>query len=153
MINSWLMIWIILEINTFSFCFLVKTERKQKERNTEIRIKYFIIQSLSSALLLGRAVLTKTSLSFIRRNLIRISLMIKMAAAPFHNWFVLIIKKIGWKIGRLLMTWQKLAPVYLIIFQKKTLIFLIIILTAWIGSIIQINKKKHRRNYSIFINF
>jgi NADH:ubiquinone oxidoreductase subunit 2 (subunit N) len=79
------MLWIMLEMNTFSFCFLVKTERKQKERTTEIRIKYFIIQSLSSALLLRRAVITKTTFFFLRRNLITISLIIKIAAAPFHK--------------------------------------------------------------------
>jgi NADH:ubiquinone oxidoreductase subunit 2 (subunit N) len=74
-------------MNTLSFCFLVKTERKQKERITEIRIKYFIIQSLSSALLIRRGIIRKiwSNRELNLANLIVVALIIKVASSPFHK--------------------------------------------------------------------
>ena len=143
-INSWVIIWIMLEINTLSFCFLVKTERKQKETITEIRIKYFIIQSLSSALLISGGICRKiwSNRELNLRSLIVIALIIKIAAPPFHKWFVNIVQKIRLKTNSILMTWQKLAPVYLIIFQIKLVVIPFVFISALIGRIIQINKKK-----------
>lgn len=141
-INSWIIIWIMLEMNTLSFCFLVKTERKQKEIITEIRIKYFIIQSLSSALLIRRGIIRKIWSNRRLTSLIVVALIIKIAASPFHKWFVNMVKKIRLKNNTLLITWQKLAPVYLTIFQIKMVVLPFVIISALIGRTIQINKNK-----------
>jgi len=63
-----------------------------------------------------------------------------MAASPFQEWFVNIRKYIKKYQLTLLITWQKLAPIFLILFQVKNMILLFIILSILIGRLLQLNK-------------
>jgi len=140
--NSWIVIWILLEINTLSFCSIIKTLSKQKKSLTEMRIKYFIIQSVSSSLLLFSALIIKEKENLLIPilTLIVISLIVKIASAPFQQWFVEIVKFSKWKNRTILITWQKLAPCYLVIYQIKAIVLPFIIFSAWVGRILQLNK-------------
>lgn len=144
--NSWVIIWVLLEINTLAFCTLIKTFSKEKKRISEIRIKYFIIQSVSSGLLLFSSISIKTQHKTFKLCSIfaLIALLIKIASSPFQQWFVNIVKKSKRKNGAILITWQKLAPVYLVIYQTKAFVWPFLILSRLVGAISQINKKEFK---------
>ena len=134
--RRWVVLWILLEINTLSFCYLIKT--KEKTKINDLRAKYFIIQSISSGILvLSSCLFTKG----IWGILPTIALAIKMASAPLQEWFLKILKNSRNFINTILITWQKLAPVFLLIFQKKVGILLLVIICSTLGSISQIDKK------------
>jgi len=63
-----------------------------------------------------------------------------MASAPFYQWLIKITKDISWSQNIILLTWQKLAPVYLLIFQNSYLYVMAIPLSAILGTILIINK-------------
>ena len=142
-LNSWIRIWVILEINTLCFCAILKTHERSIKSIIEARIKYFVIQSVSSALLIIFVItrkIPKRYLAFFSRARL-LTLMLKIAASPFHIWFVSITKHMKWKNATILMTWQKLAPVLLLIHQAKLILFIYVILSALVGAISQIRKK------------
>lgn len=144
-LNSWLIVWLLLEVNTLSFCVIIKTiQTKEVKQQAEIRLKYFVIQSVASALLIFSCISwsADTIANKIFVPLIILALIIKIAATPFHAWFISVIKKTNWKNNTILMTWQKLAPVYLIIFQPKLLIFPFLLFSALLGRLGQLNKIK-----------
>lgn len=141
--NSWVTIWVMLELNTLAYCCIIKSFSIEKKFTTEIRIKYFIIQSVSSSMLVFSRMCYNISywifapLAFIRI----ISLTIKIASSPFHQWFVSMVKKTIWKNRTLLITWQKLAPLFLVIYQIKRMLYPFIIMSVVVGRVSQINKR------------
>jgi NADH-ubiquinone oxidoreductase chain 2 len=70
------------------------------------------------------------------------AILIKLASAPFHRWFVEIVPKVRIKTRILLITWQKLAPVYILIFMIKPVVLARILIRGFLGRIIQIIKSK-----------
>jgi len=74
--------------------------------------------------------------------LVVLSIIIKVAAAPIHQWFLNILLKLNWINRYLLITWQKLAPLYLTLYQIKKLVFWFVVTSSIIGRFLQMNKKK-----------
>ena len=133
----------MLEINTLAFCCLIKTFSLEKKFNTEIGIKYFIIQSISSSILVFSCILLNLNITFITFIIYLrvIALRIKIGCSPFHQWFINIVKTTKWKNRTILITWQKIAPVFLILYQAKFLFYIFMILSVFIGRLSQINKR------------
>lgn len=52
----------------------------------------------------------------------------KIGAAPFHFWFPEVIEGLNWFNSLILLTWQKIAPIILIIYNSKLNIFFFIII-------------------------
>jgi len=141
-INSWLFVWIFLELNTICLCSLIRLKDKQKTfSRSEIAIKYFIIQSVSSSILVLGLLVRKENNNTIFLILRIIAIMIKLAASPFHQWFISVTKNSKLTNNITLITWQKLAPTYFLIFLLKNIIMIFLVLSAFVGSISQINKK------------
>jgi len=134
---------VALEINTLSFCSII-TENREKfsSGEKESSIKYFVIQSVASAILIIYISFQKESpiieIFFLAGTS---AVLIKLAATPFHGWFVEIIKIMKWKKRVILITWQKLAPIYLLTFIIKPAVLAIAILRAIVGRASQINAK------------
>ena len=139
--NNWILIWVFLEINTLSFCSVIKRNTKTSKKENDSSIKYFIIQSIASGILLFFVVTKERYILHFLSMFATTALIVKLAAAPFHEWFIKITKRMTWKNATILITWQKLAPTYLITFQEKTISFIFILLSSLIGAIFQINKK------------
>jgi len=141
--NSWMLVWIALELNTLSFCRLLITKVPQQKKIAEASIKYFIIQSTASAIIIiylsVPGTIKRTDLLFIAGTA---AILIKLASAPFHRWFLEIVPKVRLKTRTLLITWQKLAPIYLLIFIIKTVVLVRILARGILGSIRQITKNK-----------
>uniref|UniRef100_UPI00315D68F9 NADH dehydrogenase subunit 2 n=1 Tax=Allonothrus sinicus TaxID=3138099 RepID=UPI00315D68F9 len=141
--NSWMILWVALEINTLSFCTVMMNQTTETSKtNKEPAMKYFIVQSVASAILV--MYLSVQKYSVITNVLFMagvVALLIKMAASPFHSWFTEVLKKMTWLDSTVLMTWQKLAPLYLLTFIIKPLVTFFIILTTLVGSTTQLLSK------------
>lgn len=101
------MIWIALELNIISFIPLLTHSSWLQE--TEAGIKYLLFQAMGSAFILLSAVNPALSI------LTTLGLLVKLGAAPFHFWFPSVISRISWTAAILLLTWQKIAPIRILI--------------------------------------
>nr|YP_010449513.1 NADH dehydrogenase subunit 2 [Anelytra obtusa]UTU96074.1 NADH dehydrogenase subunit 2 [Anelytra obtusa] len=151
--NSWLGVWMGLEINLLSFIPLMTNHNNIL--TTEASLKYFLIQTFASAILLF-AIITSYVMShttfqfnieFPYSILIISALLLKMGAAPFHFWFPGTMEGLNWWNCFILMTWQKIAPLILLSYTASFNIFLLcIIMTCTIiGSIGGLNQTSLRK--------
>jgi len=135
--SSWVLIWIWIEINAISFIIIIK--------NTENKIKYFLIQSLASTILLSIFVIyrikeIKISNIFLVYSIIILSLVaiIKIGIAPFHSWLIKICSLINWNNILIILTWQKIIPLFIFLITINNYWLIPIILTSFfIGTISQ----------------
>lgn len=142
--SSWFIAWIGLEINILALLALFLSN--PSSRNSEATLKYFLVQALASAILISRALTTRNLFSFLSSlNLfsifIIISLLIKIGAAPFHLWVPQIIEGLSWINNSILITWQKIAPFFLLsaCIERKyniSIIIISIILSSVLGAMI-----------------
>lgn len=101
-------VWISFELNILSFIPIISFSSWFQE--TESCIKYFIFQAFgSSILLLG-------SLNRIVCYRVIFGLLVKLGVAPFHFWFPSVISGCSWFVCGLLITWQKVLPLFLIVY-------------------------------------
>nr|AXI98714.1 NADH dehydrogenase subunit 2 [Pseudoniphargus sp. 1-Balearics] len=132
--NSWLFAWIGLEMNLLSFIPLML--KKLNNYSTEVVIKYFLIQAVSSVYLLFFFLFMKYYLTI----MLMLILMLKMGAAPFHQWLPAVVDGLSWPAFFILLTVQKINPLILASFLAKPQEFayflqMFIISSAVIGSI------------------
>nr|YP_010547118.1 NADH dehydrogenase subunit 2 [Nycteribia parvula]UYK51611.1 NADH dehydrogenase subunit 2 [Nycteribia parvula] len=141
--NSWFSMWIGLEINLMSFIPLMMDN---KLMSSESSIKYFLIQTMSSMILLFSFSLMLFHFNEMYKIMMMISLLLKMGAAPFHFWFPSVMEGLSWMNVFILMTWQKLTPMILIsyIFNYKLMIYIIVI-SSIISSLMGINQNSLRK--------
>ena len=90
---------------------------------SEAALKYFLIQALASTVIIISSCLIFFSLK-IPSFLLLISLFTKLGAAPFHFWFPQVIEGLSWLQAIILITIQKLAPIYLISYLIDKTLFL-----------------------------
>lgn len=133
---SWLNIWIWLEINLISFIiFIINNKNKI---SIESSLIYFLIQTISSIILLFSILIILFKNNII--ILIIISIIIKLGSSPFHYWIPLIIERLNWIKIFILLTWQKINPLFILIINNYYLYLkLFIILSLLIGSIAGLN--------------
>jgi len=116
---------------------------------TESLIKYFIVQSIASSFLYIIFVIREGTSSFMENYFsffLVIGLLLKSGVAPLHFWLPLVTNSIPWLSLLVVLSWQKLSPIFVIriIEIKIFLVKLIIVLGGLWGSIlgfIQINMK------------
>nr|AAY99311.1 NADH dehydrogenase subunit 2 [Austrofundulus guajira] len=118
--SHWLIAWMGLEINTFAIIPLMA--QKHTPRAMEATIKYFIIQTTATAVLLFASIsnawiLGQWEIQQINHPLtitmIYVALALKLGLAPLHAWFPEVIQGLNLMTGFILATWQKLAPISL----------------------------------------
>jgi len=145
--NSWLLIWVGLELNLLSFIPIISSSNNIE---TEAIVKYFIIQAVASGIFFIRIISCFVSQEFYYYIIIIIiiSLLMKLGAAPCHFWFPIIINSINWINCFILSTIQKLRPLILIsiILSRFNIynIFSLIILNSIVGSLGGINQTQVR---------
>nr|YP_004021838.1 NADH dehydrogenase subunit 2 [Opilio parietinus]ADI92917.1 NADH dehydrogenase subunit 2 [Opilio parietinus] len=131
--NSWFPIWLGMEMNIIGFIPLMID--KKNIFSTEAALKYFIIQSISSSLLLLMSI--QNNFYMLSSQFINLALITKLGAAPFHFWVPSVAKNLSWLNMGVLLTWQKLAP--LVIINMNTTIsldmLLVILLSLMMGSL------------------
>nr|YP_009179474.1 NADH dehydrogenase subunit 2 [Cypridopsis vidua]AJY78613.1 NADH dehydrogenase subunit 2 [Cypridopsis vidua] len=143
--SSWFMAWISLEINMVSLLALFL--HSKSPRVAESTLKYFLIQTLASAVLVSSAIfamMADSSFSLISSQInliLSISLLIKLGAAPFHLWVPQVLEGLSWKYIFIVLTWQKFAPFLLLLSCLQTnltkgLMKFSLILSLILGSIL-----------------
>lgn len=126
--SSWFGAWIGLELNLISFIPLITI--KINPYFSEAALKYFLIQALGSTIIIISRCLIVYSSHF-TLILLLIALLLKLGAAPFHLWFPQVIEGLSWLQTIILITIQKLAPIFLISYLiNLSIIVQIVILSA-----------------------
>nr|AAZ16155.1 NADH dehydrogenase subunit 2 [Eurycea junaluska]AAZ16156.1 NADH dehydrogenase subunit 2 [Eurycea junaluska] len=118
----WFLAWVGLELNTLAIIPLMS--KTHHPRATEAATKYFLMQAAASALLLFATTLNawntgEWTISYMQNTaptlMLMVALMIKLAIAPFHMWLPDVIQGLDLMTCLILLTWQKLAPMTLLI--------------------------------------
>jgi len=135
----WLYIWIGLEINLLSFIPLIICGSNDIE--SEGAIKYFLVQSLGSSLILVSyfsfmIFLVGFTYGFKLYSWILIcSLIVKIGMFPFHYWLPQVINRASWFNCFLVSVVQKIAPSFVMCFILQGEGFILIIVLGSLGSL------------------
>nr|AFP16894.1 NADH dehydrogenase subunit 2 [Anthrenus sp. BMNH 840208] len=151
--NNWLGMWMGLEINLLSIIPLLSSQKNAWE--SEAALKYFISQALASTVFLLSIMITLSEpVTTQSMNIISAQMMImnsailtKMGAAPFHFWFPEVMQGIAWTNSLILLTWQKIAPMIILMNSNKPMNFIAvaIISSMLISGIMGINQTSLRK--------
>nr|AML25587.1 NADH dehydrogenase subunit 2 [Erotylidae sp. BMNH 1274392] len=148
---SWFSMWLGLEINLLSIIPLFKNHKNMYP--AESALKYFITQAMASTIILFSIIMSVNMNELIPQSLFMFKIMmnsgflIKMGAAPFHFWFPEIIEGLNWTNCLLLLTWQKIAPMTVFMYNLKMSFFItcIIILSSVISGLMGLNQISLRK--------
>nr|YP_008144576.1 NADH dehydrogenase subunit 2 [Xenocatantops brachycerus]AGI51631.1 NADH dehydrogenase subunit 2 [Xenocatantops brachycerus] len=149
--NSWLGVWMGLEINLLSFIPMLANNKNMMMN--ESSIKYFIVQAMASTMLLFSILMIQMKYPMMWEKeivpsiMVSSSLLLKIGAAPFHFWFPEVMGASNWINCLTLMTWQKIAPMLTLSYciQLSTCIFSITILSIIIGALGGLNQTSLRQ--------
>nr|AGN71013.1 NADH dehydrogenase subunit 2 [Alsodes gargola] len=152
----WILAWIGLEINTLAVIPLMT--KTPHPRAIEAATKYFLTQAAASALILFSSTLNawisgewaiNTPMNDASAILLSIAIAMKLGIAPFHFWLPEVLQGVTLQTGLILSTWQKLAPMALMIqFSQSinlTLMLSLGLLSTMIGGWGGINQTQIRK--------
>nr|YP_010133472.1 NADH dehydrogenase subunit 2 [Chiropterargas boueti]AMX74066.1 NADH dehydrogenase subunit 2 [Chiropterargas boueti]AMX74079.1 NADH dehydrogenase subunit 2 [Chiropterargas boueti] len=126
-------LWISMEINTMSF---IPIMYKKNKYSSNSMMMYFIIQSLTSSIFLLVVLFYNMNMEMLYMNFIVTSVMcMKIAAAPFHMWLPEISEGLTLYTLGILLTLQKIIPLYVISKFLSNVLMLFIIMSAMMGSL------------------
>lgn len=101
--------WVFIEVNLISFV-LILALSSNKEFWTAL--KYFIIQRFGSIILIFRSLRALISLSLLFSAINVLAIRWKLGIAPFQFWLIEVTKEIPWNLFFVLITLQKILPLY-----------------------------------------
>nr|YP_009228218.1 NADH dehydrogenase subunit 2 [Gobiobotia filifer]AKG64583.1 NADH dehydrogenase subunit 2 [Gobiobotia filifer] len=120
--SHWLLAWMGLEVNTLAIVPLMA--QHHHPRAVEATTKYFLTQATAAAMILfasttnawisGEWDMSNMS-NPLASTMIIIALALKIGLAPMHFWLPEVLQGLDLFTGLVLSTWQKLAPLALII--------------------------------------
>ena len=141
--ETWPTIWLILEVNLISFLPIISIKIQRKK----ISMIYFVVQRVGSLALLASIVSDLRTLTI---KWIGIGLILKACLAPLHFWGPSLVTTMTQTNLFFFLTWQKIAPLFLIFkcLSKSWLLF-IVILNSILSAFCRIGSK----NLSILIFF
>nr|QIV24575.1 NADH dehydrogenase subunit 2 [Cnemoplites australis] len=149
---SWLSMWVGLEINLISIIPLLSDSNNLYP--SESALKYFITQAMASTILLF-SIVTSINLSdfiFYEPNIymsmiLNSAILTKMGAAPFHAWFPEVMEGLDWMNGLIMLTWQKLAPMVILMYSMHMTMFLsaVIVFSTIISGVLGLNQISLRK--------
>nr|YP_010531164.1 NADH dehydrogenase subunit 2 [Athalia sikkimensis]UXW93386.1 NADH dehydrogenase subunit 2 [Athalia sikkimensis] len=151
--SSWFSAWMGLEINMMSFIPLMMNNKNYLKSSNSMMM-YFIVQVISSSILimmmLNLKIIKMSFNSNLTMSIMLMSLIMKMGAAPFHWWIPKIMNNLNWLNCLILMTWQKIAPMILMIqLPNKSMIYMSAILSSFSGSMMAMNQT----SFKIMLSF
>nr|QKJ82417.1 NADH dehydrogenase subunit 2 [Sundamys muelleri] len=154
--SNLLLMWVGLEMSLLAIIPLLTN--KKNPRSTEAATKYFLTQATASMILLLAIVLNykqlgmwalqqQTNTLFLCMMLISLSM--KLGLAPFHYWLPEVTQGIPMHIGLILLTWQKIAPLSILlqIYQltSPTITTILAISSVFIGAWGGLNQTQTRK--------
>lgn len=130
--NSWLICWIALEFNLLFFIPLLLLKKNNKYQ-AETAFKYFITQALASLVILLRVyIIKRLSTNLATMSIIR-AIILKIAAAPFHQWLPALRLGLEWDNLFVILIPQKINPFLLLAqinLDKLVISLIILFITA-----------------------
>nr|YP_009485643.1 NADH dehydrogenase subunit 2 [Velinus nodipes]AVZ00779.1 NADH dehydrogenase subunit 2 [Velinus nodipes] len=150
--NSWLGMWMGLELNMISFIPLIYKEKMNTTH--ESCMIYFLIQSMGSIIMLISVLINSFSFNSpymseeLFSSMLALSMLMKSGSPPFHFWFPEIMEKMSWPSCFILMTWQKIAPLYIlshVININESIIYIMIPIMVVTGSLGGLNQTSIRK--------
>nr|ACD42837.1 NADH dehydrogenase subunit 2 [Cophosaurus texanus scitulus] len=152
----WLMAWVGLEMNTLAIIPMIS--KKHHPRATEAAAKYFLTQAAASATLLFASTINAwqtgtwdiTNMTNPTASMLfTMAIAMKLGLAPMHFWLPEVLQGSTTKTALIITTWQKLAPMALILSSSNnmstaTLLTMGIISTA-IGGWAGLNQTQTRK--------
>nr|WIF29603.1 NADH dehydrogenase subunit 2 [Hylomys suillus] len=119
--SHWFLSWVGFEMNLFAMIPLITI--KKTPRSTEAAVKYFMTQASASMIFMfaistnyassGQwTIINMTNLTSL--TLLIISMLMKLGTAPFHFWVPEVTQGVPLKTGMILLTWQKIAPLFIL---------------------------------------
>nr|YP_003331341.1 NADH dehydrogenase subunit 2 [Acmaeodera sp. NCS-2009]ACM45037.1 NADH dehydrogenase subunit 2 [Acmaeodera sp. NCS-2009] len=150
---SWLGMWMGLEMNLLSIIPLMSDSKNLYA--SEAALKYFITQAMASSILIFAIIinmvmestLNNLSPNVLSSTLMNTALLTKMGAAPFHFWFPEIIDGLNWNNCLIMLTWQKIAPMAIMMYNIQDTLFLsfIILFCMIVSGIVGLNQISLRK--------
>nr|QKI84832.1 NADH dehydrogenase subunit 2 [Aspidoscelis gularis]QKI84833.1 NADH dehydrogenase subunit 2 [Aspidoscelis gularis] len=141
--NHWLLAWLGLEINMMAIVPMIS--KTHHPRATEATIKYFLAQTGASLLMLfasstnawytGTWDITQLT-NPTSCTTLTIALCMKIGLAPMHLWLPEVMQGTTLKMALTIATWQKLAPMSLILMTSNSHSKLLLMLMATLSIII-----------------
>nr|AMD12188.1 NADH dehydrogenase subunit 2 [Triplophysa dalaica] len=154
--SHWLLAWMGLEINTLAIIPLMA--QQHHPRAVEAATKYFLTQATAAAMILFAATTNAwlvgewsiNDMSHpIASSMTIAALALKIGLAPMHFWLPEVLQGLDLVTGLILSTWQKLAPLALIIQVAPTVnpvtLTLLGLLSALIGGWGGLNQTQVRK--------
>nr|YP_010988614.1 NADH dehydrogenase subunit 2 [Sclerotia aquatilis]WOR80797.1 NADH dehydrogenase subunit 2 [Sclerotia aquatilis] len=149
---TWLGMWMGLEMNLLS---MIPIMQEKNILSSESSIKYFITQAVASTIILMSIIVMMWDINFTSNlnensNMIMImnsGFLLKMGMAPLHFWFPEVLEGLNWNNCMLMLTWQKIAPMVLMMYNMESSLFysIIIIISMIISSIMSMNQISMRK--------
>nr|ALO77053.1 NADH deshydrogenase subunit 2 [Brentidae sp. GENSP01] len=150
---SWLSMWMGLEINLLSIIPLMKNHKNTYP--SEAAFKYFITQALASNIFLFSIIINFHLNQFFLTPqiqnfsllILNISLLLKLGAAPLHFWFPEVMYGLNWNNSLIMLTWQKIAPMILIMYNLNFPMFFSImaLISSLVGGLSGLNQTDLRK--------
>lgn len=140
--NRWLTCWLGLEINLIAVIPLLIN--KLKFNITNSTIKYFLIQALTSIIIVSAYIIffyfNFSNRVNLIRELIAAAMLIKLGIPPFQFWLPQVIELAGIYQSFIVLTWQKIAPFNFLTYLNSKIMIIIMFLSAIVGSIGGLNQ-------------
>nr|QIS91929.1 NADH dehydrogenase subunit 2 [Geocapromys ingrahami] len=120
--SHWLLMWMGLEMSMLSIIPILMS--KSNPRSTEAATKYFLTQATASMIFLLSIIMTMMhsgQWSILHTNnqivslILTLALIMKLGLAPFHFWVPEVTQGSSLIAGMILLTWQKIAPLSILI--------------------------------------
>nr|YP_010944313.1 NADH dehydrogenase subunit 2 [Acanthochitona mahensis]WLW42189.1 NADH dehydrogenase subunit 2 [Acanthochitona mahensis] len=152
--SQWFGVWLGLEINMLSFIPIMVEKGGGLE--TEAAVKYFLVQALGSAFFLLGALGLNSNYSvweFVMKGgvvsfgLLLFGVLIKLGSAPLHFWVPGVVGSLSWFCNFLLLTWQKVAPLFVLcslLDVSKMLLFFLVLMSSLFGGVGGVNQSSIR---------
>nr|YP_010988601.1 NADH dehydrogenase subunit 2 [Pteroptyx valida]WOR80758.1 NADH dehydrogenase subunit 2 [Pteroptyx valida] len=148
---TWLGMWVGLEINLLS---IIPIIMNKNILSSEAAIKYFITQALASTMIMMSIIMMMWKMNFTSTIfnseimlIMNSGLLLKMGMAPLHFWFPEVLEGLNWNNCMIMLTWQKIAPMMLYMYNMESNMFnyTIIISSMVISSVMSFNQISMRK--------
>nr|AER92666.1 NADH dehydrogenase subunit 2 [Brookesia therezieni] len=154
--HHWLMAWAGLELNMLSV--LVIMMQPKHPRAAEASIKYFLIQTIASAVMMFSGTLNamqtgQWDISQLTNNyasmMIMMAMLMKIGAAPIYFWLPEVMQGTTMKTTLIIATWQKVAPITILFMTSnnmpQTAMVILGLVSIIIGGLGGINQTQVRK--------
>lgn len=125
--DDWFLLWLGLEINIMIFIILIYKENRILK--VESCLKYFFIQRVGSAILIGCFYLNKEWIDLA----VCLLLGYKIGAGPFFFWFPSVCRGLSWMSCFVLISFQKVIPLIIIRIFVSWILYIIVVVRLFFG--------------------